>query len=122
MPLALLLHRLRTASLRRWVLACVLMAWGAAWATPLLQPAGLQVVCSASGHLKVVAAKAHGQSHASHASDCTQCAPSSLMSAPLPAQPPALLAVADAAAVPTPSPESARSGALPPARGPPIFH
>jgi len=115
-----LLQALRTASLRRWMLACVLLAWGAAWATPLLQPGGLQVVCSASGHLKLVGAKAAGHG-ASHIGDCTQCAPSSLMSTPLPRLPDLMLAAAaGAAADRSPSPESARTGALPPARGPPI--
>ncbi|MFT3666406.1 DUF2946 domain-containing protein [Piscinibacter sp.] len=120
MSLAPPLHTSRTATLRRWVLACVLMAWGAAWAAPLLQPGGLQVVCSASGHLELVATDADGH-HASHADDCAQCAPSSLMGAPPPA-PPDPVAVADGAATLAPLPESTRVSGLPPARGPPIFH
>lgn len=115
-----LLHQLRLASLRRWVLACVLLAWGGAWATPLLQPTELHLVCGANGHVKLVAASADRDS-APSTSDCPLCTPPVLATAGVAALPDPIAAdVAAPAALPDFHP-SANTGALPPARGPPVY-
>ena len=118
-----LLHCLRAASLRRWVMACVLMAWGCAWAAPLLQPAGLHVVCGANGHVKVVASAPMGGTgaiDAIDAHDCPLCTPPSVLPPSVPASPRPSAVTACAAAAPVPSPATAAPGDLPPARGPPL--
>lgn len=115
-----LLQALRTASLRRCVLAWVLMAWAGAWAAPLLQPAGLHVVCGANGHVKLVATAPAVQAGAMDAHDCPLCTPPSLMPASVPTLHDSIAAADSAAVVHTPSPPSATTGALPPARGPPL--
>lgn len=116
------LHPLRTASLRRWVLACVLMAWGWAWAAPLLQPSGLHVVCKANGHLELVAPASAGvgKVHAGHTGDCPLCTPPSAAPVPPPVLPDPIATVSPAAAQRPLSPPSAMTDALPPARGPPF--
>lgn len=113
-------QRLRAASLRRWVMACVLMAWGCAWAAPLLQPAGLHVVCGANGHVKVVASAPTGSTGASDAHDCPLCTPPSVLPPSVPASPAPSAATECVVAGSGASPASAATGALPPARGPPL--
>lgn len=120
MSTAALLSPLRTASLRRWVLACVLLAWGCAWAAPLLQPSGLHVVCGANGHVKVVASAPSGAAGAIDAHDCPLCTPPGVLPTSLPASPATATAAQDAAESGVPSHPSATPGALPPARGPPL--
>lgn len=120
MNFAIRISHLRTASLRRWVLACVLAAWGCAWAAPLLQPTGLHVVCGANGHVKVVATAPAGGVVPADAHDCPLCTPPGVLpSSPSADAPPTSTAEGSALAC-VPSPASATPGALPPARGPPI--
>lgn len=114
------LHHLRTATLRRWVLACVLMAWGAAWAAPLLQPAGLHLVCSASGHVKLITTAPSDAGEPGHAGDCPLCTPPSLITATASAWPGTAAVAGGPVVAGHPSPPSATTGALPPARGPPL--
>lgn len=115
-----LLHRLRAASLRRWVMACVLMAWGCAWAAPLLQPAGLHVVCGAKGHVKLIASAPMDRAGAIDAHDCPLCTPPGVVPTSLPASTGPAAVTERGTASPIPSPASATPGALPPARGPPL--
>lgn len=115
-----LLQTLRAASLRRWVVACVLMAWGSVWAAPLLQPPGLHVVCGANGHVKLVAAATAGEADSAAVHDCPLCTPPSLVPAALPLLPDPMAAEGSAAFACPPPPQSATTGTLPPARGPPV--
>ncbi len=120
MPPVALLSPLRAASLRRWVLACVLLAWGCAWAAPLLQPSGLHVVCGANGHVKLVAAAPTGAASPIDAHDCPLCTPPGALPTSLPASPAPAIATQVAATGVVPSHLPATPGALPPARGPPL--
>lgn len=118
MSLHPLLHPLRCTLLRRWVLACVLLAWGGAWAAPLLQPAGWHVVCAASGHVKLVAASADDDP-ASSTGHCPLCTPPALATADAAALPDPIAVGAAAPAARAEFHPSANTDALPPARGPP---
>lgn len=116
-------HR-QTRNLRGWVLACLLLAWGLAWAAPLLKPPTLNLVCSAAGGVQLIELADDGQpaGNTGHqALDCALCLPSSLPPPAPPSMPvleagnPDGLPHFDALLVPT-----ARA-TPPPARGPPPY-
>ena len=124
------MQRLRTAPfLARLVLAWFIAVVGGAGAAPLIHPQSLELVCGASGAVKlvVVGNGAGGgelaplpQALGSHGLDCTLCLP---LHAPPPA--PSGVAVMPAAQAPVPVPPqvavrgaSWQGAALPP-RGPP---
>lgn len=111
--------RLRTASLRRWVLVWLLLAWGGAWAAPLLQPSGLEVVCSANGATRLVDLDPAGRAPG-HGGECALCLPPGLVSTPVIGVPLFIAATGDGAAPSLPSPKTAHAGAPLPARGPPL--
>lgn len=52
-----LLQSLRNArQLARWVLACFVLVTGVAMASPLVKPQGMDMICSAGGVMKMLAA------------------------------------------------------------------
>lgn len=125
------MHRLRTAS----ILAHLVLAWfvavvGLTGAVPLILSQSLELVCGASGAVKlvVVSAVSDGESPSRqqalgpHGLDCSLCLQ-------LQAPPPNLLPIASprAAQQPVPMPNQALvyaaswQGAALPARGPPAF-
>ena len=125
------MHHLRTSPfLARLVLAWFLGVVGLAGAAPLIHPQSLELVCGASGAVKLVVVSAAGDDDATprtqalgpHGLDCTLCLQ---LQAPPPSLPP--VAVPRAAAQPVPVPWQARvftapwHGAPLPARGPPGF-
>ncbi len=119
-----LFHHLRTlalAFLGRAVLAWFALSLGVAVASPLVDPQGLELVCSSTGVMKVVARQDGGAPAASAAHlDCPMCMPRAAPPPPAPA-----------GALPPPSALShvlrpiaaarlaAATAAPPPARGPP---
>lgn len=110
--------RMRAASLRRWVLVWLLLAWGGAWAAPLVQPIGLDVVCSADGTTRLVGQdRPAGMS--GHGGECALCLPPALVSTPVVSIPMSIAAADHGAATSLPSPKTALAGAPLPARGPP---
>lgn len=109
---------LRRASLRRWVLAWVLLAWGCAWAAPLVQPVGLDVVCSADGTTRLVVPDLP-EGAAGHGGECPLCLPPALVCTPVVSVPVPIAAADHGAAASLPSPRTALAGAPLPARGPP---
>ncbi|MFT4193999.1 MAG: hypothetical protein QM614_05085, partial [Ottowia sp.] len=85
------LHRL----IARLALAWFALALGAAAASPLVQPRAMQLVCSASGAVKLLVDTGDGLAEAGHATlDCALCL---LADAP-PACPPAVRPPASAQA------------------------
>lgn len=108
--------------------ACFVLAWfalsmGVAIASPFVNPQSLQLVCSASGEVKVVVGGDDGaQAHGGHTLDCPLCvhfgdaAPPSAVSA-LPVLQPLAHALGPIAAAHI----AARTAAPLPARGPPNF-
>lgn len=116
-------HTLRT--LRLWVLAWFVMALGAAVASPLVAPRGMELVCSGSGTggARLVVKTAEGLVAADATGlDCPLC----LATDAPPSTPPA--AAPTAAAPPFQprfrTPLSARTEVAlsPPARAPPLFN
>jgi hypothetical protein len=115
-------HLNRCRHLRGWVLGCLLLAWGLAWAAPLLKPPTLNLVCSASGGVSLVAANDDGQpvGSAHQALDCALCLPTSL---PPPCPPAVPDIVACGSTIPLPFEPvlvPTASATPPPARGPPV--
>lgn len=125
------MHRLRTTPfLARLVLAWFLGVVGLAGAAPLIHPQSLELVCGASGAVKLVVVSAAGdddstprqQALGPHGLDCTLCLQ---LQAPPPSVPP--VALSRAVPQPVPVPWHARvfaaswHGAPLPARGPPGF-
>ncbi len=104
----------------RWVMLWVMLAFGAAMASPLVKPQSMELLCSGSGIMKLLVTSEDGsQPTQAHGLDCALC---TLASAPPPAS---------AAAIRPPPPLSYTTQALPaaravtvsaappPARGPP---
>ncbi|KRB42133.1 MULTISPECIES: hypothetical protein [unclassified Acidovorax] len=110
-------------NLRLWVLAWFVMALGAAAASPLIAPRGLELVCSGTGGTRLVMKAAEGLVAADATGlDCPLC----LAADAPPATPPAATTTT---AAPTFQPRfhtslSARTGMAlsPPARAPPLFN
>lgn len=110
----------------RWVLACLLLSWGLAYAAPLLRPAVLASVCSSVGAMRLVDRDSgksveQGALGGQGLPDCAQCL-SGTLTAPPPTAPafviPALLPASIAqrgADCPCKTPTRA-----PQARGPPL--
>lgn len=115
-------HRHAFPTLRLWVLGWLLLALGAAVASPLLQPRGFALVCSgANKALQLVHLKDGHLRTAAPTLDCPLCIPAD---APPPAHATAAKAPpASATAAPTHGASIAFSHThrRPPARAPPVF-
>ena len=118
---ASLLKTLRRATaLARWVLLGFVLSLGVAIASPIVNPQATQLICSASGGMKVIVTSADGSTEvASQSMDCPLCV-SNIAPPPVlkmsfePAQP------SSYALQPIPAATIAqRTAAPPPARGPP---
>lgn len=75
------MHALRTSTiLARLVLAWFVLTLGVAVASPVVHPKAMELVCSASGSVKlvVVDGTSEGQQGTSHTLDCSLCLPASL--------------------------------------------
>jgi hypothetical protein len=118
-----LLQTLRRATaLARWVLLGFVLSLGVAIASPMVNPQATQLICSASGGMKLIVTTADGSTEvASQNMDCPLCVsiiapPSVLKSGFEPVQP---LSYA-LRAIPT-AVIAQRTAAPPPARGPPDY-
>ncbi|NPC58378.1 hypothetical protein [Caenimonas soli] len=110
----------RARFIARLVLAWFAVSVGIAIASPIVNPQGLELVCSAAGAIKILVKGEDGSTQAkSHTLDCPMCA---AMDAPLPAglQPiPAALPLSRAMqSIPTARLAGLTAAPLP-ARGPP---
>jgi hypothetical protein len=118
-----LLQTLRHATaLARWVLLGFVLSLGAAIASPIVNPQATQLICSASGGMKIIVTTADGSAEvASQSMDCPLCVsiiapPPVLKSRFEPAQ------ALSYALLPIPAATIAkRTATPPPARGPPEF-
>ena len=111
----------RARFIARLVLAWFALTLGAAIASPLLKPVGLELICSAGGSAKFVQ-HGSGSEQAPHTLDCPMCV------APHAAAPPPSLAFNDFAHARAQAVPVARTAQLtaatiapPSARGPPPF-
>ena len=70
-----LLQTLRRATaLARWVLLGFVLSLGVATASPIVNPQATQLICSASGGMKIIVTTADGSSEvASQSMDCPLC-------------------------------------------------
>lgn len=112
----------RSSLIARFLLACWLLSIGVAIASPLVKPQALELICSGAGVMKLLPKTDDGKQQAvSHALDCPLCAASG---APPPQVRPALAltpALAYELRSRFSSQPASRTGAPPPARGPPAF-
>jgi hypothetical protein len=118
-----LLQTLRRAtSLARWVLLGFVLSLGVAIASPIVNPQATQLICSATGGMKLIVTTADGSTEvASQNMDCPLCVsiiapPPVLKSGFEPVQPLSYALRAIPAAV-----IAQRTAAPPPARGPPAY-
>ena len=118
-----LLQTLRRATLlARWVLLGFLLSLGVAIASPMVNPQATQLICSASGGMKIIVTATDGSTEvASQSMDCPLCV--SII-----AQPPLLKSTFEPVQAPSyalqPIPAAIiaqRTAAPLPARGPPRF-
>jgi hypothetical protein len=112
----------RATALARWVLLGFVLSLGVAIASPIVNPQATQLICSATGGMKVIVTTADGSAEvASQSMDCPLCAniiapPPVLKSGFEPVQSLSYaLQSAPAATI------AQRIAATPPARGPPAF-
>ena len=116
------MQSLRNAKqIARFVLLWFALSIGAAIASPIVHPQGLQLVCSGAGAVKLLAAFGEGKGPvAGHTLDCPLCASTS---APLPLDVAAFASVSPLAfAVPAMGSDAflPALSVPPPARGPPV--
>ena len=110
-------------TLRRCVLAWLLLAMAAAWAAPLIQHGRLDLVCSGSGQMRLVQLDAEADDGDRGANPAGLDCPNCLLLAPMPG--PCLWHAATPPAGPGPSGTARPPAPLtfqvapPPARGPP---
>jgi Protein of unknown function (DUF2946) len=121
-PASLLQNLRRATALVRWLLLGFVLSLGVAIASPIVNPQATQLICSASGGMKVIVTSADGSTEvASQSMDCPLCV--SIIAPPpvlkwsfAPAQP------LSYALQPIPDDTIAQRTAAPlPARGPPEF-
>jgi hypothetical protein len=117
------MQTLRNAHLiARFMLVWFALSIGVAIASPMVKPQGLQLVCSGSGSMKVVASNDDGKSgSSSHTLECPLCAS---ISAPPPMDIVGFGSAAPQAYAllqPDTSPRACVWAAPPPARGPPTL-
>ena len=116
------MQKLRSAHLiARFILVWFALSIGVAIASPMVKPQGMQLICSGSGTMKVLAVGDDGKaSSSSHTLDCPLCAS---LSAPPPMEMAVFaLAAPLAFALPLALAETVFSANAtpPPARGPPV--
>jgi hypothetical protein len=71
-----LFKRLQTPWLRRFVLACFVLAIGSAIASPLVKPQSMELLCSASGAMKLLVKSSDDDSvESTHTMQCALCMP-----------------------------------------------
>lgn len=106
----------------RWAALCLLLSWCVAFASPLVKPASLQLICSKAGIELVSLIDAQDNDDAMQVVglDCPACLPVGLPPADTRALITAALPAADIAP-PFISRPPAFPGLAPPARGPPLF-
>lgn len=110
----------------RWVWLCVLLCWAVAYATPLVRPHAMTLVCKSTGGAQWVSADPDTDTLYSSGAwrlpslDCAQCLPSAVPPPLFDAQAVVLLPRGDLPAQAT-RPVFANTVAAPPARGPPAF-
>ncbi|AEG94758.1 hypothetical protein [Ramlibacter tataouinensis] len=114
------MHALRNARrLARLVLAWFALSLGAALASPVVQPQGVELVC-AGGVMKLMTVDEGGPAGASQALDCPLCTPAGAPPAPAPVAAAMPLPLGHALQ-PIPAARIAALTAAPlPARGPPV--
>lgn len=108
-------------SLRRWVLACFVLALGAAVASPLIQPQAMEIVCSGAGTARILVHTDQGSVElGAQGLDCPLC----LLDGAAPAATsPRMYESATwlrPVARPVPAPVLTAVAVSPPARGPPF--
>jgi hypothetical protein len=112
----------RATTLARWVLLGFVLSLGVAIASPIVHPQATQLICSASGGMKLIVTAADGSTEvASQGMDCPLCvsivaSPPVLKSGFEPVQPLSYALLPIPAAI-----IAQRTAAPPPARGPPDF-
>jgi Protein of unknown function (DUF2946) len=112
----------RATTLARWVLLGFVLSLGVAIASPIVNPQATQLICSASGGMKLIVTTADGSTEvASQSMDCPLCVsviapPPVLKSGFEPVQPLSYALLPIPAAI-----IAQRTAAPPPARGPPDF-
>ena len=69
-----LFSSLRASWLRRWVLACFMLAIGAATASPLLKPQSMELLCGTGGAMKLLIKSSNGDAvESTHTLQCALC-------------------------------------------------
>jgi hypothetical protein len=110
---------LRSSLLRRWLVGAFLLGMAAAYASPVIQPRSMELLCSTNGAMRLLSQTADGDEDNFDVMHCALCAPA--------APPPVEVAVAHFSALAYATQRTAASALAAltrpplPARGPPDF-
>jgi hypothetical protein len=66
---------LRSVMLRRWIALAFLLGVAAAYASPVIQPRSLELLCSTNGAMKLISQTAQGDEASGDVMHCGLCAP-----------------------------------------------
>jgi hypothetical protein len=66
---------LRSAMLRRWVALAFLLGMAAAYASPVIQPRSIELLCSTNGAMKLISQTADGEEASMDTMHCGLCVP-----------------------------------------------
>lgn len=116
------MHFLRTSSaLARLVLAWFVLTMGVAVASPIVHPRAMELLCSASGNMKLIVVGEDGTEQSHHTLDCPMCMATTLPSPVVVARFEAPQPLAHALTKATAAHIASAVGAPLPPRGPPAF-
>jgi hypothetical protein len=112
---------LRSDMLRRWIVLAFLLGMAAAYASPLIQPRSLDLLCSTNGAMKLISQTADGEEANVDAMHCGLCVP--IAAPPLATLQPSFQSALAYATQRSPASALAALTRPPlPARGPPAIH
>ncbi len=69
-------HRLRSTELRRWIVGAFLLGMAAAYASPVIAPRSIELLCSTNGAMRLLSQTANGEEANADVMHCGLCAPS----------------------------------------------
>jgi hypothetical protein len=114
-----ILHWLRSSLLRRWMVGAFLLGMAAAYASPVIAPRSIELLCSTNGAMRLLSQTADGEEASTDVMHCALCAPAA--EPPVASPLPALSALAYATQRTPASTLAALTRPPLPARGPPDF-
>jgi hypothetical protein len=68
-------HRLRSTELRLWIVGAFLLGMAAAYASPVIAPRSIELLCSTNGAMRLLSQTSDGEEAKADVMHCGLCAP-----------------------------------------------